>query len=260
VALEGDNVWAATTAGASRYNIKTGEWTIYTEKNAPMEEIWNYGVCANDGKVYLAIWGSGVLEFTVATEHWKEYVDPDGEMEIDLYRDDGVVHVITTGAGYVDKMLWVSSYFGVCRYDGRHWRGFFSHECGLPSDFNNNLKARSGDEAWFCTDKGLGACMDFATNTWVAYSRNSSGTGKIVVTRDKEVLEVIEGPVNIPQSFTICADMDGNDVWVGTGKGLAWGVGEAYYPRLRERPPLGHVSSNAPATGSNQARMSGGEE
>jgi len=225
-----------------------------------MEEIWNYGVCANDGKVYLAIWGSGVLEFDIATQHWKEYVDPDGEMEIDLYRDDGVVHVITTGASYVDKKLWVSSYFGVCRYDGRHWRGFFTHECGLPSDFNNNLKARSGDEAWFCTDKGLGACTDFATNTWVAYSRNSSGTGKIVVTRDNEVLEVIEGPVNVPQSFTICDDVDGDDVWVGTGKGLAWGIGEGYYPRLRECPPLNPVSFKTPATESITAKTSGGEE
>ena len=44
VAVENDNVWAATTAGARRFNTVTGEWTIFTEKNAPMEEIWNYGV------------------------------------------------------------------------------------------------------------------------------------------------------------------------------------------------------------------------
>ena len=36
IAVENDNIWAATTAGASRYNTITGEWTIYTEKNAPM--------------------------------------------------------------------------------------------------------------------------------------------------------------------------------------------------------------------------------
>ena len=75
----------------------TGEWTIFTEKNAPMEEIWNYGVDYRDGKVHLAVWGSGVLEYDVATGRWKDYLDPDGEMEIDLYRDDGIVHVITTG-------------------------------------------------------------------------------------------------------------------------------------------------------------------
>ncbi len=97
VAVENDNVWAATTAGASRLNTKSGEWEIFTEKNAPMEEIWNYGVCYADGKVMLSVWGSGILEYEVATGNWKDYLDPDGEMEIDLYRDDGIVHVITTG-------------------------------------------------------------------------------------------------------------------------------------------------------------------
>jgi len=115
VAIENDNVWAATTAGASRYNTIEKKWTIYTEKNSPMEEIWNYGVSYDKGKIYLGIWGSGVLEFDVATERWRDYLDPDGEMEIDLYRDDGIVHVITTGTSYVDSILWVSSYFGMCR-------------------------------------------------------------------------------------------------------------------------------------------------
>ncbi len=259
VALQGDNVWSATTAGCSRFNTKTGEWTIFNEKNAPMEEIWNYGVCATDEKVYLAVWGSGVLEYDIKTAHWKEYLDPDGEMEIDLYRDDGIVHVITTGVNYVDKALWISTYFGVCRYDGRHWRGFFAHECGLPSDFNNNIRARSATEAWFCSDKGLGACMDFESDTWVAYTRNQDGTGKAVVTKDKEVLETIEGPVNVPQSFIICADVDGNDVWIGTGKGLAWGIGDGYYAGLKEREPAkaGSIQLSS-ATGAPASAVPGG--
>lgn len=238
VAIQGDNVWAATTAGASRFNVKTGEWTIYNEKNAPMEEIWNYGVCAGEDKVYLAVWGSGLLEYDIAKDHWKEYIDPDGEMEIDLYRDDGIVHVITTGVSYLEKTVWVSTYFGASRYDGRHWRGFFAHESGLPSDFMNNIKARSAIESWFCTDKGLGACMDFETDTWVAYTRNQDGAGKAVVTRGKEILETIEGPVNVPQNFIICADVDAKDVWIGTGKGLAWGIGEDYYAGLKDRAPI----------------------
>ena len=126
-----------------------------------MEEIWNYGVSYNDGKVYLGIWGSGVLEFDIANETWKDYLDPDGEMEIDLYRDDGIVHVITTGTSYIDRILWVSTYFGMNRYDGRHWRGMYAHETGLPSDFGNAVKGRNANEAWFATDKGLGVLADF---------------------------------------------------------------------------------------------------
>lgn len=237
VAVENDNIWVATTAGASRFNTVSGEWTIYTEKNAPMEEIWNYGVDYRDGKVHLAVWGSGVLEFDVASSRWKDYLDPDGEMEIDLYRDDGIVHVITTGAKYIDKTLWVSSYFGVCRYDGRNWRAYYNMDSGNPSDFNNNLAARSGNEAWFATDKGVGAIMDAASNTWVTYTRDpKSNTGKAVVSRDKTVLETIEMGLNLPNNFIVSMDTDGGDVFIGTSKGLAWGIGDGYYAGLKERP------------------------
>jgi ligand-binding sensor domain-containing protein len=234
VAVENDNIWCATTAGASRFNPKKDKWDIFTEKNAPMEEIWNYSVNYRDGKVHLAVWGSGVLEFDVATERWKTYLDPDGEMEIDLFRDDGLVHVITTGASYVDQVLWVSTYFGGCRYDGRHWRGYFDHDCGLPSNFINNLKARSGQECWFCSDKGLGACMDAETCTWVTYTSDGKNhKGKAVIKREQEVIETVDTGYNVPQNFVISVDFDGNDVWVGTSKGLGHGIGNDYYPRLR---------------------------
>ena len=237
LAIEHNNVWAATTAGASRYNMETHEWSVFTEKNSPMEEIWNYAANYNDGKVYLGVWGSGILEYDVATARWKEYLDPDGEMEIDLYRDDGPVHVITTSVGYVDKILWQSTYFGASRYDGRHWRGYYNMDSGLPSDFINNLKARSGDEAWFTTDKGVGVITDFATNTWVTYTRDGAGhAGRAVVYRDREVLATVDTGLNIPHNFTISVDIDGNDVWIGTSKGLAWGMGDGYYPGLKERP------------------------
>lgn len=247
VALEGDNVWAATTAGASRYNTRTGEWTVFNEKNAPMEEIWNYGVSYADGKVHLAVWGSGVLEYDVATQRWKEYLDPDGEMEIDLYRDDGLVHVIATGATWVEKTLWVSSYFGASRYDGRHWRGYYSQETGLPSDFMNNVKGRSAVEAWFATDKGLGVVADSTTDTWVTYTRDpKEARGKAVVKRGTQVIETIETGLSVPHDFIIALDLDGNDAWVGTAKGLGWAIGDGYYPGLKERP-FGAAAAAAPA-------------
>ncbi len=240
ITVENDNVWAATTAGASRFNVKTNEWTIFTEKNAPMEEIWNYAASYNGkDKVFLAVWGSGVLEFNIKTERWKDYLDPDGEMEIDLYRDDGILHVITTGAQEAEDTLWVSSYFGAGRYDGRNWRAFYNQDSGLPSDFINNVRARSSDEAWYCSDKGVGVITDFATNIWVAYTRDPNGKGgKAVVTRDKQVIETVEMPVGIPHNYIIAADIDGNDVWIGTAKGLGWGIGEGYYRGLKERPKM----------------------
>jgi hypothetical protein len=239
VAVENDHVWSATTAGASRLDTTTGEWTVFTEKNAPMEEIWNYGV-SYDGrdKVYLAVWGSGVLEHDIRTGRWKEYLDPDGEMEIDLYRDDGIIHVIVTGASPVDGVLWISTYFGGSRYDGRHWRGYAEQEGGLPSDFNNNIKGRSAQEALYCSDKGLGIVTDAPAEdaTWVAYTRDpETGRGRAKVTVGGKVVENVDMPVGVPHSFIIAADVDGDDIWVATAKGLGWGKGMGYYPGTRTR-------------------------
>jgi len=207
---------------------------IFTEKNSPMEEIWNYNVCCRDDKVYLAVWGSGALEYDCITENWKAYLDPDGEMEIDLYRDDGIIHNITTSASYVDKVLWISTYFGGCRYDGRHWRGYYDHDSGSPSNFNNNAKARSGQECWFSSDKGLGACMDAKTCTWVTYTSDGKNhAGKAVIKRENEVIRTVDTGYNVPHNFQICLDFDGTDVWAGTSKGVGRGIGEGYYPGLR---------------------------
>jgi len=263
IAIENDNVWAATTAGASRYNTKSGEWTIYTEKNAPMEEIWNYAASYDQGKVYLAVWGSGCLEFDVAKDAakqnpWKVYLDPDGEMEIDLYRDDGIIHVIVTGASHVEDALWISSYFGTCRYDGRHWRGFYAKETGLPSDFTNNVKARSSHECWFAHDKGLGVVADFPSDTYVAYTRDPKTLrGKAKVYRGDtkgavRLLKEVDMEKSVPQNFIIAIDHDGNDTWVGTGKGLGWAVGTGYYKGLKANPQWLHqarMTNEQPATG-----------
>jgi len=256
VAIQDDNVWCATTAGASRFTPATGEWAIFTEKNAPMEEIWNYAVSYDPEvkKVYLGVWGSGVLEYDLEKAAagrvpWKEYLDPDREMEIDLYRDDGINHVIVTGVTHVEGTMWVSTYFGGSRYDGRRWRGFADIEGGLPSLFLNNVVGRSAQEAWFCSDKGAGAIMDIEPETWVQYVREGPQAGKAIVKQrlhpdDKTLttVEVVDTGVNVPHSFTINADIDGNDVWVATSHGLGWGIGEGYYPRLKERPSLGSAA------------------
>jgi hypothetical protein len=170
VAIEGDQVWAATTAGASRYNIKD-KWDIYTEQNAPMEEIWNYNVCARDGKVHLAVWGSGVLEFDLATENWKALHRPrwrDGDRSLPRRRHRPRHHH--------RRQLRRSDHLGLHLLRclplrrpplARLLRPRRRHS---PATSTTTSRGRSAHECWFCTDKGVGACMDSETDTWVAYT------------------------------------------------------------------------------------------
>ncbi len=222
VAVQGDYVWTATAAGASRLNTRTGQWALFNERNTPMYEIWTYAVTATPEKVYYAVWGGGVLEYDVATERWKDYNDPDGETEIVLFKDQGLIHEITTSVSYVDKILWVATYFGDSRYDGRNWHNFMSKDSGLPSNFTNQVKALDANRAWFSTDKGLAY---FDGTNWAVY-RPALDTGKPeMVVRDAEgnttKVEVDTAP---PHNYTLAVDFQGDDIWVATAKGLGHGI------------------------------------
>jgi ligand-binding sensor domain-containing protein len=221
VGVQGDLVWAATAAGASRLNTRTSQWSIFNERNTPMYEIWTYSVSPGEDKVYYAVWGGGLLEYDVATEHWKDYNDPDGETELVLFKDQGLIHEVTTSVSYINKIVWVATYFGASRYDGRSWHNFLTKDSGLPSNFLNQVKGVDGNRAWFSTDKGL-AYYD-GTN-WAVY-RPALDTGKPeMLVRDADGnttrIAVDSAPVH---NYILGVDFQGDDLWVATAKGLSHG-------------------------------------
>jgi ligand-binding sensor domain-containing protein len=219
VICDGKDVWVATGGGAGMYDTYTKKWEIFTEQNAPMHEPWTYGVSAGGGKVFIAAWGGGVVEYTKKTKKFRDYVDPDGNMEIDLFPDDGVVHDITTATSWSDGILWVATYFGLSRYDGVHWKGYFDHDSGLVSNFINYIKA-VGPIAYICTDKGL-SCTD--GKNWVTYARDKTGSrGKILTTRGDQTSEKT-AKSSIAHNFVIGVDVKDDVIWIATAKGVSRG-------------------------------------
>jgi ligand-binding sensor domain-containing protein len=216
----GKDVWVATGGGAGQYDTQTGQWEIFTEQNAPMHEPWTYGVSAGDGHVYIAAWGGGVIEYDMEKKHFRDYVDPDGEMEIDLLPDDGVVHDITTATAYNDGILWVSSYFGLSRYDGKHWKGYFDHDSGLASNFINFIRVE-GRVVYVCSDNGLSSTDG---STWVTYKKfDNSRDGKAIITQGTEKKEIALSP-SISHNFIIGVDADEDELWVATSHGVCRGT------------------------------------
>lgn len=222
VGVYGDYVWTATAAGASRYNVRSGQWSLFNERNTPMFEIWVYAVSPAEDKVYYAVWGGGVLEYDVKTEHWKDYNDPDGETELVLFKDQGLIHEITTSVSYVNKILWVSTYFGASRYDGRNWHNFLNKDSGLPSNFTSQVKGVDGDHAWFSTDKGL-AYYDGAN--WAVYRPAMDTHKPEMLVRDVDgnvtPVAVTTAPAH---NYILGVDFQGDDIWVATAEGLSHGI------------------------------------
>lgn len=225
VGVQGENIWACTTAGLSRLNTRTGEWSIFSERNAPLHEPWSYGVAVADKKIYFAVWGGGVLEFDIAAEYWKPYNDPDGEMEMVLFRNQGLIHDIVSGVAWnpATKMFWASTYFGLSGYDGRNWHNYLSTDSGLASDFIN-ATASVGPYVWACTDKGLSR-LNFEENTWETYRLNpQTGHGEVLFTNARGEVTKVETETGLAHSYIFNIALKGNDIWVATAKGLSHGT------------------------------------
>jgi ligand-binding sensor domain-containing protein len=227
VAVVDQYVWVATTAGVSRFNTYTGEWTSWSEKNAPFHEPWSYGIAPAGNKMYFAIWGGGLLEYDVAGNYWKPYTKPDEEMEMVLFRNQGLIHIIVSNVAYNPdtQMVWASTYFGLSGYDGRNWHNYLTKDSGLASDFINAPKSR-GDDVWACTDKGL-SYLNYKTNTWVSYRpAKKTGRGEIEITWPDSKKNNLETPTSLAHNYVLNMDFQGEDIWVATAQGLSHGIRE----------------------------------
>jgi ligand-binding sensor domain-containing protein len=125
-------------------------------------------------------------------------------------------------------MLWVSSYFGLCSYDGSHWKGYFDTDGGLASNFINFVRAE-GDVVFICSDKGLSSTNG---KSWVTYKKNEKGSDGMAIiknygriddkTADKTTRELPLSP-SIAHNFIIGVDADKDYLWVATEMGVSRG-------------------------------------
>ncbi len=235
VAIQGKYVWAATTAGVSRLDTDTGEWTIFSEQNSPFNEPWSYALAVGPKKLYMGLWGGGVLIYDLAQHYWRPYMDPDESMEIVLYRNQGLIHNMVSSIAYdtETKMFWAGTYFGLSGYDGRNWHNYLEKDSGLASNFVNGVQAR-GDIVWVSTQKGL--CeFDYKTNTWVTYrpadwraldtgKPDKAHRGEILITRPDGKKSKIETPTSLPHNYVLNMTFQGKDIWVATAEGLSHGI------------------------------------
>lgn len=225
VALQGKYLWVATAAGVNRLDTYTGSWEIFNESNAPFEEPWAYGISVGAEKIYFAVWGGGVLSYDLANHYWKPYTDPDGEMELVLYRNQGLIHNIVSSVSWNPdtKTFWASTYFGLSSYDGRNWHNYLKKDSGLASNFINAVKSR-GDEAWACTQKGLSE-LNTKTNTWVTYRPGGkTQRGEILLTGADGRKHRMESATTLAHNYILNLDFQGDDIWVATANGLSHGM------------------------------------
>ncbi len=222
VAVNGGLVWAATAAGTSVLDVKSGAWSLYDVKNTIMHEPWCYSVALGPERAWIGVWGGGICELNRKTGLWKEYRDPDGQMEIQLLRDAGPIHDVSSAVAYDDGVLWQGTYFGISRFDGRRWKTYDAADTGLPGDFVSQVASR-GATVWLSTDQGLGV---FDGTTCVSYKRRADGTCDVRVCRDGREVERRSLATAPADNYVLWTQGGESDAWIATGRGVCHAVAD----------------------------------
>ncbi|MBL9086207.1 MAG: hypothetical protein JNM10_03615 [Planctomycetia bacterium] len=223
VVVDGPRVWFATQGGASVLDVASGAWAVWDHRNSIMHEPWCYAVAVGPGRTWIGLWGGGVIERETATGQWREHRDPDGEMELDLDRDDGPIHEVSSFVAYDAGVLWQGTYFGLSRFDGRRWRAYTAKDTGLPGDFVQHVAAR-GRTVWMGTDQGFGV---FDGTTCRAYRREADGSCVVTTRVDGGPPTTTHLATAPGDNYVLWVQPGADDVWLATGHGLSHGFATA---------------------------------
>jgi hypothetical protein len=220
-AVDGPRVWCATGAGVSVLDTRTGSWSLFDNENSIMNEPWCYAVAFGPERAWFGVWAGGIVELNRRDATWRDYQDTDGELEVDLLRDDGPIHMVSSFASWADGLLWQSTYFGVSSFDGHRWTSWTAKDGGLPGDFVVHVAGR-GHTGYLATDQGLGV-VSRDDGRVVSYRRQPDGTCRVrTVTNflETDVRTCASAPASDVCNWTFPVE-DG--IWVATSAGLSRG-------------------------------------
>ena len=220
VAIVGDTLWVATAAGLGAMNLKTGNWSIYDHNNTVMHEPWVYSIAGARDRIFVGVWGGGILEYEFSKAIFKEHRDPDRDFHFDLVPDDGPINDVTAWVAWEDGILWQGTYFGMSRYDGSRWRTWQEKKSPLLSNFVNFIFAK-GRVAWVGTDRGVSVTDG---DTWVNYHSGEKGEGLINIVRPGQPIETHTLPTHLPNDFVLGIWVDEREAWFATSDGLGHGI------------------------------------
>lgn len=217
-------VWVATAAGAGVLDPRTGDWKIYDHNNSSMHEPWCYAVKGAKDKVYIGVWGGGIIEHDPKLGTFKEYRDPDRDFHYDLVPDDGPINDITSWLSWGDGILWQCTYFGFARYEGRGWKTWVEEKTPLLSNFTQIVWPHRR-VAWIGMDKGVSVTDG---ETWVNYEVGARGEGIRTIHRPGRAPEVQVMDTALANCFVLGIYVDDEEAWFATSNGLSRGVFAPY--------------------------------
>ncbi len=224
-------VWVATNGGVNSYDPVTQQWALHLERRAGPSQVavTSLGVDRGGATLSLGAWCGRLWQLDLRTLALSPDAGPPGGLPITgskgSKRRRGAATALYTGS----KTLWWTSQDRLYRRGADGAWDVRMIEAGLrPTDFVQCIAARDGEELWLGTDRGLCVLTDAAARTWVSY-RLCETSGRMVtgVYREGRLLCSMNGAPGLGHNRVRCIAVAGDDVWIGTSRGLTRGSGRS---------------------------------
>ncbi len=222
-------VWVATNGGISRFDPLANTWELYFEQRADQPQTVFATLCSDPSGaeyLYAGEWCGPVRRLDMAQDAWAQ-VKGSRLQQVNDPASQEAPDDVTLAIAAAGRSVWSLALGGLRRLDGRsgNWEVQSFGKPMTRNDVAYCLAARNDSEAWLGTQAGLRVLDDWATGTWVSYSRRQNGDGGMVqVSRQGRVLGSRALASCFPDNQVRCIAFQGSDVWVGTTAGLALGT------------------------------------
>ncbi|MHC4608920.1 MAG: ABC transporter substrate-binding protein [Planctomycetota bacterium] len=236
VAVTDGRVWAATNGGISEFDPRSGSWDLHLERRADALEtaLTTLKGNASNGSLYAGAWCGGLRRIDLERGEVSTLPSPPGRLLAGL-GPSRRLDAATLAVDLADEVIWWTTRAHLFQRDTRgKWEVRRIGGRLAPGDFIYCLAARSETEAWLGTDRGLRVLADWPSDTWVTYRTCETGAqGLATVRREGNVLHARLLESAIPDNLIRCMAFQGDDVWVGTARGLAHGIGSGRWAGLQ---------------------------
>jgi ABC-type branched-subunit amino acid transport system substrate-binding protein len=222
--VAGDRVWASTNGGISSFDPVGETWDLYLERRTDTPELTATSLARDpsDAFLYASLWCAGLRRIDLR-EGEVQTITVSGDLlpRTDQPHDTTSAIAVTPGA-----LWWATQNELRRRCSSRGWEARAIDRQKLPGEFVNCLAARSENEAWLGADGGLLVLADFDADTWITYRACETSPHMLVsVTHEGQACATRLVDSSIPAGRIRCLAFQGDDVWVGSAKGLARGIG-----------------------------------
>ncbi|MHC4948877.1 MAG: hypothetical protein ACYTG1_11535 [Planctomycetota bacterium] len=230
----GDRVWVATNGGLSVLDTATGTWDLHFERRDDTADTAIIGLAPDGDRLHAAAWCGGLQTLDATIGGWSPVSAPRPPGASAAATVDTTIAV----AAARDSVWWVTQAHLLRRGpDGWSRLGI-----PLPPGAGGSVRcvaARDGRLVAVGTEVGL-LVADWPTDTWVRHEPGRTGSsGRVTLGRGSGAIAVRRTATSLPDAAIRCVAFRGEEIWVGTRRGLARGTAGPRWSALEPEPSGG---------------------